>query len=306
MSTRLAQLIRWERIWDLEYRGHILWASGLITVGIACADWVTKPYLSLGFLYLFPIMLASAFLPRWGIVAHALLCAGLSDQFSLLEPSLVRSAFESLALVGCGLFVSELIRNRRLSIATQMRFKALVETSPAAIVTVDERGIIDDANQAATRMLTAGNGGPVGAPIAAFVPELHHGLRRDESPEFRASMHCRAHRANGETFEAEVWFSTYKVGQHAKLAAIIADVSEEYEAQGEGDDSRDDLAALTIREIDVIRFVVQGLSNKEIAGRMEFSERTVKNTMQQLFSKTGARNRAQLVRAALESYRDIL
>jgi two-component system nitrate/nitrite response regulator NarL len=52
--------------------------------------------------------------------------------------------------------------------------------------------------------------------------------------------------------------------------------------------------------------VVQGLANKEIAGRMEISESAVKNTLQQLFGKTDVLTRSQLVRIALERYRDLL
>ena len=40
-------------------------------------------------------------------------------------------------------------------------------------------------------------------------------------------MQCLGHRGNGETFTADVWFSTYKEGPAPKLAAIIADVTEE-------------------------------------------------------------------------------
>jgi DNA-binding CsgD family transcriptional regulator len=39
---------------------------------------------------------------------------------------------------------------------------------------------------------------------------------------------------------------------------------------------------------------------------MEVSESTVKNTLQQLFAKANVRTCAQLVREALEQYRDLL
>jgi two-component system nitrate/nitrite response regulator NarL len=39
---------------------------------------------------------------------------------------------------------------------------------------------------------------------------------------------------------------------------------------------------------------------------MEISESSVKNTFQQLFGKIGVRTRSQLVRVALERYRDSL
>ena len=140
--------------------------------------------------------------------------------------SFVRLGFETLALAGCGLFVGELVRNRRLNLEAQERLKALVETSPAAIVTVDEHGFIELANHAAVELMAPRDGRLIGSPIAAFLPELHHALRWEEAPQFRASMQCRVHRGNGESFTADVWFSTYKEGRAPKLAAIIGDVSE--------------------------------------------------------------------------------
>jgi PAS domain S-box-containing protein len=296
-----------ESLWEDRNRTPVLLASGTITAIIAVVDWWTKPYVSLGFLYLFPIILAAAFLPRWAIAVLATGCAVLAEVFSSLAPSLVRLGFETLALGGCGLFVAELIRNRRLTMETQTRFEALVETSPAAIVTVDERGFIELANQAASDLMAPRDGKLVGAPIAAFLPELHHALRWEEAPQFRASMQCQGHRDNGESFTADVWFSTYKEGRAPKLAAIIADVSEETgmaSTPSHAESGR--YTGLNNRELDVLRLLVQGLANKEIAARMDVSESTVKNTLQQLFAKTSVRTRAQLVRVALEHYRDAL
>lgn len=62
----------------------------------------------------------------------------------------------------------------------------------------------------------------------------------------------------------------------------------------------------TERERRVVQFVFEGLANKEIADRLQVSESSVKATLQQLFSKTGVRTRAQLVRKALELYKDEL
>ncbi len=54
------------------------------------------------------------------------------------------------------------------------------------------------------------------------------------------------------------------------------------------------------------RLVLEGMTNKEIAFRLAVSESIVKNTLQQLFSKTEVRTRSQLVRVALERYRSLL
>ena len=204
--------------------------------------------------------------------------------------------------------MGELLRNRRLSLQAQERLRVLVETSPAAIVTVDERGFIELANRAAAELIVPRDGHLVGSPIAAFLPELHHALRREEGPQFRTSMQCLGHRDNGESFMADVWFSTYKEGTRPKLAAIIADVTDDTDAAASGGPAIDDhqQPPLNSRETEVLRFLVQGLANKEIAARMDISESSVKNTIQQLFAKTDVRTRAQLVRVALEGYRDLL
>lgn len=56
------------------------------------------------------------------------------------------------------------------------------------------------------------------------------------------------------------------------------------------------------RQRKVLRFVLEGLSNKEIAWRLQISESYVKAILQSLFQKTGVRTRGQLVRVAFEQY----
>ena len=60
------------------------------------------------------------------------------------------------------------------------------------------------------------------------------------------------------------------------------------------------------RQRKVLRFVLEGLSNKEIAWRLQISESYVKAILQALFQKTGVRTRGQLVRVAVEQYEDQL
>jgi two-component system nitrate/nitrite response regulator NarL len=63
---------------------------------------------------------------------------------------------------------------------------------------------------------------------------------------------------------------------------------------------------LTERDKKVLRYVFQGLTNKEIGARIEISEGAVKFSLRQLCDKLGVRTRAQLVKVALEQYRDQL
>jgi two-component system nitrate/nitrite response regulator NarL len=63
---------------------------------------------------------------------------------------------------------------------------------------------------------------------------------------------------------------------------------------------------LTDRDKKVLRYIFQGLTNKEIGGKIEISEGAVKFSLRQLCDKLGVRTRAQLVKVALEEYRDQL
>jgi two-component system, NarL family, nitrate/nitrite response regulator NarL len=60
------------------------------------------------------------------------------------------------------------------------------------------------------------------------------------------------------------------------------------------------------RQRKVLRFILEGLPNKAIAGHLQISESYVKSLIQSLFRKTGVRTRGQLVRVALEQYRNQL
>jgi two-component system nitrate/nitrite response regulator NarL len=63
---------------------------------------------------------------------------------------------------------------------------------------------------------------------------------------------------------------------------------------------------LTERDKTVLRFTLQGLTNKEIAEQLALSEAAVKASLRQVFSKLSVRTRAQAVRVVLEQYRDQL
>lgn len=62
--------------------------------------------------------------------------------------------------------------------------------------------------------------------------------------------------------------------------------------------------SLTYREQQILRLIVEGCTNKEIAAEFELSHRTVEVHRRHVLNKTGARNTAELVRMALERQAD--
>lgn len=224
-------------------RGQLLAIAAVATAAIALTDWLTKPYISLGFLYLFPIIILGGVLSRTQIVGAGLICAVLQEAFSNLpeNEAIFRLVLSSIGFVGTGLFVSELLKNRRVvlkhveALETEVKLRRdaedqleiLVESSPAAIVTIDSQGKILLANHAAQQLL-APNGAPLsGQAIGQFLPALETVLQRQPTMSFRTTLQCRGERNSGEVFLAAVWFSTYQTVSGSRLAAVVVDLSED-------------------------------------------------------------------------------
>ena len=230
-------------IYSSKNRTLFLIAAAILIVVIATIDWLTKPYISIGFLYLFPIMLVAGFLRRWQIVIVALVCAVLQELFSELPSgeAITRLLMASTGFVGTGLLVSEIIRSRQMAlehveeVETQSKLRQeaeeqlriLVDSSPAAIVTIDGSGRILLANEAARSLFSSGDATLVGQSIKDFVPALQSAVQTERSTQFRTELRCRGRRRNGEAFLAAVWFSTYTTVQGPRLAAIVVDLSED-------------------------------------------------------------------------------
>jgi PAS domain S-box-containing protein len=224
-------------------RTKLIVAAGFLVAAIAVVDWVTKPYISLGFLYLFPIMMVGGFLSRTQIVGVALVCAVLQEAFSNLpaNEAVVRLLLSSAGFVGTGLFISELTRNRRMAMRhveelegqvklrqdAEEQLRSLIESSPAAIVTTDSDGNVSLANEAAQQLLAPGGTPLQGQAISSYLPLLQTVLKAPPLRACRTSLQCTGQRSDGEVFLAGVWFSTYNTISGLRLAAIVVDLSED-------------------------------------------------------------------------------
>ncbi len=154
-----------------------------------------------------------------------------------------RLVFSWLGFAGTGLFLFELLRNRRIVLThvdeleshTRQRREAeeqlqmLVDTSPAAILTVGSSGEVLLANHAAHELFNAEDNQLRNRAIGSFVPALSTALQSSRSRLYRTATQCRAQRADGRPFLAGIWFSTYRAASGGnRLAAIIVDLSEEF------------------------------------------------------------------------------
>ena len=86
----------------------------------------------------------------------------------------------------------------------------------------------------------------------------------------------------------------------AEGAALTMDEAAAYATRGRGERKRPSSgwASLTPTELDVVRLVGEGLGNRDIAGRLFISPRTVQAHLTHIYSKTGVASRLNLAQEA--------
>lgn len=74
---------------------------------------------------------------------------------------------------------------------------------------------------------------------------------------------------------------------------LAGTVVTEYRRLSQTVDPAQGLNVLSEREIEIIRYVAAGMNNREIADKLAYSEKTVKNYLSNIFQKLGIRDRTQ-------------
>jgi len=235
----------------MESQAGRLVLAGFLVAVVALLDWRIIPNLSLGFLYLFPIMLAAGLLNRLQIMGLAALCTALREVFSpfhLDSEALPRAAMVFVAFSATGWFVRELARSRLAALehlrelnelireraAAEEQSHLLIESSPAAIVTTDASGNILLANSAAGGLLGVEQEALMGQPLQRYLPLPAGALPRPGCNGFSKRMaECMGRRQDGSAFLAQVWLSAYATGSGDRTAAVVFDVSEKIRHQAE-------------------------------------------------------------------------
>jgi PAS domain S-box-containing protein len=227
-------------------RTELLSLGAALILAIALVDWRVELNVSFGFLYLFPMLILGSCLAPSTLALLAGLCTFLAERFAPFAwdaaAGVPRDIFMLAAYFGTGLFAAESARNRRLTAQhvreleqeaelrrdAEQQLQALIESSPAAILTVDSGGKILMANTAAHRLLGFEGATLRGEPIKSFLPPLAAVPPANEStPSFRTALECSGRRRDGEVFLADVWFSTYRTSAGPRLAAMLVDSSED-------------------------------------------------------------------------------
>jgi two-component system, LuxR family, sensor kinase FixL len=230
-------------------RRSVLFRAGTTVAAIALLDWLVIAQVPLGFLYLIPMMMVGSVLERLPIVAFAALCTLLAEIFGDLDwnprTGTSRDLLYFAAFVGTGFFIREVNSSRKTTLEhiheiecqrdarreAEEQLRILIESSPVAILTADQNGCVLTANDAAHRMLGLPQGELRGRVLYRYLPALTNITMHDESLQLlRAVMQARGQREDGESFLADICFSTYRTNAGARLAAMVLDTSEDLRA----------------------------------------------------------------------------
>ena len=117
---------------------------------------------------------------------------------------------------------------------------------------------------------------------------LKHGARGVVLKESATEVLLKSIRA---VLDDQYWIGREQIGD---LVAALRNLTPSHH-----DETLGKSFGLTPRELEIIRIVVEGYSNKEIAQKFALSEDTVKHHLTNIFNKTGVSNRLELAVAAI-------
>ena len=221
----------------------VLAASAVLVALIAFIDWRVEFNATLGFLYIFPMVLLGTVTGWWQLVVAAIFCTYLSDRLDPfpMDSQYARDTLIFLTLAITGLLSLAVTKGFRREVeslarlekeatarrAAEEQLEFLIQSSPAAVMTMTGRGEILLANPAAHRLLGVAEGTLAGKSIARYIPALGSVPSIEETAKiFCTEMQTRGQRENGDVFLADVFFSTYSTAAGPRLAALLVDGSE--------------------------------------------------------------------------------
>src|ERR1700742_1489925 len=181
-------------------------------------------------------------------------------------------------------------------------FASAFTQSRNAMVLLDDHRRVLDANGAAVKLMGYQRGALVGRPISEIVvdgPLLTGGEWLQALAQGR--FHGQAHVCHADGAEIAVqWGATTELVTGRRLVLVVVLSTSRWGARfRRADDSAQDGATLSARELEVVRLVALGETGPEIAGELGISNETVRTHVRNAMTKLGARSRAHLVAKAV-------
>jgi PAS domain S-box-containing protein len=221
----------------------VLLSAAILIALIAIVDWRVEFNATLGFLYIFPLVLLGTVLDWWQLMFVAILCTYLSDRLDPfpMDSQYARDTLIFLTLATTGLLSRAVTKGFRREVeslarleregaarrAAEEQLEFLIHSSPAAVLTMTAQGEILLANPSAHRLLGVQEGALPGKRISRYIPALGSVPSIEETAKiFCTEMQTRGQRENGDVFLADVFFSTYSTAAGPRLAALLVDGSE--------------------------------------------------------------------------------
>lgn len=146
-------------------------------------DLATPPYLAAGFIYIPVVLSAVWFADRRMAFSLAIVCAtfsllGYAAKIQPLDDGQQRLIGRLIGGVGTNLMVATLVyffkRAIDLNARERLRFDALMDNSPDAVITIDAHGLIRQFNPAAERLFGHPEADVVGQNVKLLMPEPYH------------------------------------------------------------------------------------------------------------------------------------
>ena len=217
--------------------------AGIFIAVIALVDWRVRANIYFGFLYVFPMLLVGAVLPRWQVGLAASVCTFLSEAFDpftfVAATDLPQDILLFSTLAGMGFYSREVtvssqreLENRqkiekevaaRREVEEQLEF--LIQSSPVAVLVMSTSGEILIGNSSAHYLFRVREGELVGRNIARYVPALGRVPSvEDDSQSFRTEMQCRGERDGYQPDRRPFYEIIYNFREEFPLRRHIVDL----------------------------------------------------------------------------------
>jgi PAS domain S-box-containing protein len=208
--------------------------------------------------------------------------------------------------------VSRLLHAHRSANPSERVLSDLVNSMQDVLAIFKLDGTIEYENAAVERVLGYLPEELIGRNVFDFVhpddlPNVLDAFHRAVAdPGSAQQAELRARHRSGEWVWLEARGSVQPYKSELVMVAVSRDITERRGQKGEGgkpaspEMASGPASALTAGELRVVRLVMRGLSNPEIARALSLSPHTVKEYVSKISRKLGARNRAQIAAIAVE------